>query len=212
MIKNNGIRLAICYFIENHLFDLINKTDTHKLVPLKELQTKSKFYKHSVLYMSSWTSTIIKSTKIAMKLSKYNYEDTNFIDIGSGKGKVLLVWAKIFSIKLSIYGFEINKMLHNICKNNLKIINNKNVTIFNHSATLINKKKFSKGNNIIYLYNPFDKIILKEFLTSIIFLKNVYIIYNNPVHADLFSKFNFELTCVEKSWHPNKSFNIYKKI
>ena len=36
MYSKYGLKLVLFYFIENHLFDIVNKTDTHKRLPIKD--------------------------------------------------------------------------------------------------------------------------------------------------------------------------------
>ena len=65
-----------------------------------------------------------------------NYEKLNFIDVGCGKGKGILI-ASNFNFK-KIIGIEINKNIYNVCKQNLsnysKTKYKKNIQLINVNA------------------------------------------------------------------------------
>ena len=58
MAKSRGLKLPIKYFLENHLFDIINRTDTHRWLPKEYYKENLNNIDHGVLYMSSWTSIL----------------------------------------------------------------------------------------------------------------------------------------------------------
>ncbi|MFL2983028.1 MAG: hypothetical protein ACJZ12_01390, partial [Candidatus Neomarinimicrobiota bacterium] len=163
-----------------------------------------------VLYMSSWTSIIKNSTKKAIDILKKrgNY---HLIDIGCGKGKVLCVWELMFKKDTpEILGIDYSDQLIKICLANLKIINSRKSSVMKMDALDINLNEID-DKLLIYLYNPFNKKILIPFLKKI---KNkpTAIIYNNPIHNDIFKKNNFELRYKKDGWHPNATYNIYSNF
>ncbi len=208
MYKKQGIRLPICYFFENHLFDLLNHTNTHFWLPKSKYSTKPKSLSNGVLYMSSWTSIIKKSTQKAISIlkTKGNYQ---LIDIGCGKGKVLCVWELMFKKdSLKILGLEYSEELIKICLENLKIINSQRTVVIKMDALNLNLDEL-EDNLLIYLYNPFNEKILIPFLKKI--KKSTVIVYINPVHAWCFNN-NFNLKYKKDSWHPNAAYNIYSNF
>lgn len=59
MYSKYGIKLIIKFFLEVHLFDFINETDTHKWLELKYYKnTPSNNLEHAVNYQASFTSEI----------------------------------------------------------------------------------------------------------------------------------------------------------
>ena len=97
MYRSRGWKLPIMYIFENLLYDFTRGVSTHQYLQANELQIESTNAKHSVLYMSSWTRVIRKSTRQAVSaLSLPNGEPISLIDVGSGKGKVLLVWEEMY--------------------------------------------------------------------------------------------------------------------
>ena len=173
-------------FYENYFFDIINKTDTHTRIGLEEYDKKTPNIKSAYAYIPSYTKTIKRSIKKIVKkdssVLKYN-----FLDIGCGKGKILLV-AFQAGFKKGI-GFEINKSLSNIAKKN--ILNkriNKNYKIINKNA--VNKSILPKFS-VCYFYNPFNKFMSIKFFKIIEkkkFNNKKYLIYVNPLYSFLLKK------------------------
>ena len=160
--------------------------------------------------MSSWTSVVQNSTKKAIKFLT-NKDSFQLLDIGSGKGKVLCVWEIMFkNKKLAITGIEYSKELIDICQNNLKLITSKN-TLVEHVDILETDFDLIEGNLIIYMYNPFNEKVLVPFLKKIE-NKSVILIYNNPIHENVFDIHKFKLLHKESHWHPNGCYNIYSNF
>ena len=214
MLVARGIRMPIKYFLEAHLFDIINGTETHKRLPLSEYKYKTDNFKNSVQYQASWTSEIINSYKFLKEKVKLN--EYTFFDIGCGKGKVLMVWAKELSKndhKQKLIGIDNYQPFLKVAKKNIKKIKyRKKIVLINSSILKYNFSKYKKI--ILYLYNPFNKILLDKFITKI-YKKKIIIIYNNTVNANhLKKKFNVNIILNKKSWHPNLCTKIFinKKI
>ena len=209
MAKSRGLRLPLSYFFENHLFDIIYKTDTHKWLPIENYDTKITNLAHGVLYMASWTSVVVKSTKIALVILKNENNNFDLVDVGSGKGKTLLVWAKLMKLSQNkIYGIEYSEDLLAICKNNIRHMKKSDISLINADASEIDGCLFKK-KLLLYLYNPFDSLILKKFLSRLND-KNIVLIYNNPVHSYVLDEMGYEKVYTKDSWHSSGRFIIYK--
>ena len=72
--------------------------------------------------------------KTLISLDK-NIYDFNFVDLGSGKGKVIILAHKMGFKK--ILGVEISTKLNEICKNNLKKLGLNNIKIIEQDATIM---------------------------------------------------------------------------
>ena len=209
MAKSRGLRLPWVYFFENHLFDLRFSTDTHKWLPIDEYDYEIMNLRHGVLYMASWTSVVLKSTRIALELLENDSGDFEIVDVGSGKGKTLLVWSKLMKLSdRKMYGIEYSKELIAICENNLKDMSVSNITLLNADASKIDASLFGE-KLLLYLYNPFDESILKEFLAKLQ-SKSIVLIYNNPVHSHVLVELGYESFFIHDSWHPSGRFTIFK--
>lgn len=97
-----------------------------------------------------------------------SFENFDFIDIGSGYGKVifyLLTKEKHFK---SYSGIEIDEEYHDIAKNNYKnfaISTDVPVNFYNEDALAYN---FNFNNSVLFLANPFTSENLEPFIEKII--------------------------------------------
>ncbi|RRS09031.1 hypothetical protein EAG18_09005 [Pseudoalteromonas sp. J010] len=210
MFQKRGPRLPYNYFIENHMFDLLNGTNTHMWLPKEEYKDKLKNLGEGVQYESSWTSIIKESTKRVFTLSSHSPSDFDYIDAGCGKGKVLLVWRKLLkNYTPHILGIEYSEELHKICLDNINNTSGAEVNVLLEDVTNVTLN--TKASNLcLYLYNPFSEKILSNFLDSVVHsYSDIYIIYNNPENAHcLFSK-GFEMIYQKKGWHANSTYSIF---
>ena len=109
MYNKYGLKLVLLYFIENHLFDIINRTDTHRRLLIKDFPQDIKIY-DGIMYMASFKSVVNETLSLVKEVEK-NFQSFNLVDIGSGKGKVLILWKKYlskFKFNNKVYGFEYN--------------------------------------------------------------------------------------------------------
>lgn len=210
MWKKRGFRLPIYYFLQTHLFDLIYRTDTHIWLPKENYVDKPENFKNGVLYMSSWTFIIKKSTRKVFKLFRLNPMDVALIDIGCGKGKVLCVWNKMFPRIYKILGIDYSPELLKICEENLKKISALNIEVSCIDASDLTLNLDCKYY-VFYLYNPFDTRILSKFLDRIKDKKAI-IIYSNPVFSKILIENNFKEYYRKVGWHPNANFMIFSNI
>ena len=171
ILKKRGIKSLFQEIIDNYFFDLFYNVETQ----LRNGES-SKLNNH---YAPTYYSVIKESFRSIKDRNKLT-----FIDVGCGKGKVLLV-ASDFGFK-EIIGIELSKKLLITCKINLN--NYKKLKVKKKSIKLINinATKYKITNeNVFYFFDPFSKIILDNFLKKILesFKKNkrkIYIIFANP--------------------------------
>jgi predicted RNA methylase len=99
-------------------------------------------------------STYTKSVRKALHLIQKSIDGSiNFIDAGSGKGKVLII-AYQEGIK-NIIGVELDHAIHNLSKRNLGSLGiDKVVKLYN--TDILNFDDYPKqGTNVMFMYNPF---------------------------------------------------------
>ena len=210
MFKKRGVRLPIYYFFEAHLFDLLNGTDTHVWLPKEHYFDKPKNFDGGVLYMSSWTSIIKEATKNALDSFSLTPSDVAFVDVGCGKGKVLCVWSKMFSDAKKIVGIDYSEHLLKISRSNLEKISASEIEIICSDATEVGLN-FGCKLGLFYLYNPFDAKTLNQFVKNLK-KQDAVIVYNNPVHQNVFFDNGFILCAEKKSWHPNADYVVLSNI
>lgn len=119
-----------------------------------------------------------------------------FVDIGAGKGKVLLL-ASLFSFK-QVIGVEFAPDLARIAEENIHAYNNprqqcSNIAVLCQDAT---EYLFPIDQSIIFLNNPFSGPVLKRVIENLELSleahpRDLYIVYWNPFCAELFDQSRF---------------------
>ncbi len=209
MAKVN-FKAPFIYFFERHIFDLINKTDTHKRLLVEDYEDDIKDVGHSFHHACSWTSIIRFSLEYTLTYLSEESNEYSFFDIGCGKGKVLLVASKYrYHEKLKdMHGVEINELLVDIAHENFKRMRLRPCQILTESAATIDLGNINK-KMILYLYNPFDEYLLKKFLKNQTF-SDCIIIYNNPVYDQVIKDSGFIEILKKDHKMSNGRISIYK--
>lgn len=132
---------------------------------------------------------------LAMKHVPTKLNNMSFIDLGSGKGGALLM-AVIYRFN-KIIGIEFVPELVRICRinirNKLSSEEQNKITIFNIDVV---DYLFEDIPTVIFLFNPFKDDILKLVLDNIdksIEKSELFIVYINPVHIDLFYLYKYKV-------------------
>jgi len=169
-------------------YDATYGFDTYSWVPVDKLDVSDSQKKHAVLYQAT---RVIPLRRLFKKLNIP--KDCSFIDIGCGKGRVLLLAAE--------YGFEEVKGVE--FSSHLTEIANKNIATYKAQFSSITffdvinidaaDYKFDNIEDVFFLYNPFDEVILKKVLDNICeslkqYNRRVWMIYANAVHRELIEK------------------------
>lgn len=211
MWKGRGIRLPIQYFFENHLFDLINRTDTHHRLEKSQYLNKPDSFNEGVLYMSCPTVEVKRSLFLLKETLGDNFFDFQFIDLGCGKGKSILVYLNIFNSqsKYLPIGIEYYYPLAEMARKNLDTCHySSKARIINDDAINFNSYLSTK-NAIFFLYNPFGKETLEIVLQKMQYLNEVYLVYIDPVHSELIVRNNFKILYEKKGQYRNRFLSIY---
>jgi SAM-dependent methyltransferase len=85
----------------------------------------------------------------------------NFVDVGCGKGQPCIFAKKYFDFP-NVYGIDFSEPLIEVAKHNLAKMSYKNVFFLTADAT---SWKIPRGNTLVFLFNPFNDIIMEKFLT-----------------------------------------------
>ena len=174
------------------IFDIKYGTDTMNFTTLNSLNINSKNRNSGSDYIPSRSRHI----EYIFSLDIFN-SDLNFTDIGSGKGRVLLMASKYFS---KIRGVEFSEELCNISLKNISIYANTVQSNLDSQISIINKDiadySIDKDENVFYLFNPFDYNILEIFIRNLSESLETnpricWIIYYYPVHYEVILKSPF---------------------
>ena len=202
-VKKYGIRKVLLasstYFLREVFlvvdgFDRKYKTDTDGRVNVDEFELLEE---NNRMQATNYVPTVSRYFQSVMSTIPLNFHDYTFIDLGSGKGKSLLL-ASEYDFK-QIIGVEFCKNTHTIAKENIKLFLSKTQKCKKIESVLADASKYElpNGKLFIYLFNPFGTDILSKILGNLRSVKNlgeVYVLYANPIHGDLFIEHGYALT------------------
>jgi len=138
---------------------------------------------------------------------KIDYQSYTFVDLGSGKGRALLVASEFpFS---EILGVEFAAELHKIACENIRCYRSKTQKCKNVRSLNLDAAEFELPLTplVLYLFNPFRPGVLSPVLqrlqrSLISHPRKVTLIYAAPFHASLIEQ-HTALRCVEQSIYHN---------
>lgn len=164
-------------------FDSEFGTDTSGVIQPWELDIPEPLVRQAVQY---GTASVDGFTELLTSLS-INHQAYSFIDLGSGKGRALLL-ASRFPFK-QIVGVELSSRLHQTSKANIERFQadwqrSRNLVSLCQNAT---EFQFPPHNTVLYLFNPFGAEILRDVVANLesslrAVPRRVYILYVKPVH------------------------------
>jgi SAM-dependent methyltransferase len=186
------------------MFEKIYGLEYRGTVPHNELITDHKeSARHATSYMPSpviYVSTLINEALITGLVFD------NFIDIGSGKGKACIYAARTGKFS-KIIGVEFSKQLVDIALLNvIKCRLEKHIIFMQVDAA---EFIFPKGRNLIFIYNPFDEVILLKLLRNNVDnfkYEQSFVAYANDVHRHLIIGLGFEAV------YRSRTLSLYKYI
>ena len=198
VIKKRGILYVWKFFWESTFFDYIHDIQTSTRVPKEKqkVNTDSKEFNNGLLYVGSFTSVTKGSLGyIYDNISKEHFENSQFIDLGCGKGKALIVYALYYGkfSKEVPFGIEYDNDLVSIARRNFQKINFECFAPIVHSDSALNLLKYTKCKSlIIYLYNSFQGSTLKEVLDILKAIPHI-LIYVDPAEKNILSSYNYTI-------------------
>jgi SAM-dependent methyltransferase len=178
-------------------FDLRYGTDTMRWVEVKTLDFESEHKGNAARYSAT------KSRPLRMLMRKLDLpKDGVFVDLGSGKGRVLLVAAQCGFEK--IVGVEFSRKLCEIARENVKTFARK--TRITARIDIVEADVASycieSEHNVFFMFNPFDKVVTDQLLANLHasvtqFPRKIWLIYNTPIHDEAVSKAELFRACQE---------------
>jgi SAM-dependent methyltransferase len=117
---------------------------------------------------------------------KIDFREFTFIDVGSGKGRVLLMAADYPFCR--VLGVELLPALHQVAQENLNAYKSDSQRCFVVEAVCEDAREFvfPKGPIVLYLFNPLPESGLIELMANLDgslnqFPRRVYVLYHNPL-------------------------------
>ncbi len=190
------------YAIEDFVFEKYYGFNFSGNISADDLATIYSTKRNAVEYRPVYLGTL---RVLLLEVDKLDVKYHNFIDIGSGKGKACFYALKRQSF-VHVIGVEFSKDLVDIAnKNKSKFGKNDIVFLNSDASTFI----LPDAPSLIFLFNPFDQIVLERFIGNNInhFIDYSSVIaYANDIHRVVLSKFGFETIFR----NPTRKISIHK--
>jgi SAM-dependent methyltransferase len=169
-------------------FDRRFGVDTAGTIALSALDIDNEHWEYGFAYQPTdpkFFKTIVGELPIA-------FEEFTFVDVGSGKGRVLLL-ATEFPFQ-KILGVEIAEGLHEIAKQNIRNYRNAAATVMCRDVQTVcaDAAGYELPNDpcVLYFFNPFQEEIMSKVLANIqrslqAAPRNIFIVYRTPLLSPL---------------------------
>jgi predicted RNA methylase len=166
-------------------FDLRYGTDTLRRVELETLSFESEHRMQATLYQPTQAGPL-RAILRKLDLPK----DVVFVDLGSGKGRVLLIAAQ-YGFK-KVVGVEFSRELCEIASNNVNVFTEKThitsqIEVIESDVAIY---PIQADHQIFFMYNPFAKVVMKRLLANLRrsvgqFPRKIWVIYHNPKYSEV---------------------------
>jgi 16S rRNA G966 N2-methylase RsmD len=170
------------------VFDQKYGVDTGEIVPLYSLTVQSPNAVFGVQYQPSPQDIC----EAAIRTLPIRPEEFCFVDLGAGKGRVLLI-ASVLGFKRLI-GVEFAEELVKIARKNLLSCTRAEI-IFADAADY----DFPDENLVVYMFNPFERPVMEKVIYRLAKAaeskadRRVFVIYHNPRHLDIIQRYGNEV-------------------
>ena len=194
---------------KGYRFDRRYGIDTNRVMAVSEIGVETEEAQHATRYRA----TSVGFLRYLFKRNPVACENFVFVDLGSGKGRVLIEAAS-FPFK-RIIGVEFSRRLHLVAEESVSRYEarNKSKSCIELQCNSATEFAPPTENTIFYLYNPFDADILSKAIQNLkISLRQVHrkilIVYLNPRWCSLIEATGiFEL--VEAGRYGPDDYRVY---
>ena len=202
--------------VVDFFFDLYWRVDTYGVIKPHDLDPGQNFLAKMLSrpYQQSRYLLFHKTiSSIAIDSSSFS-----FIDMGSGKGKALIMACR-YDFP-AVIGVEFSRELCDIASKNILATSDKSVTQ-QVSVECLNIVDFNfpRGDMLIYCFNPFDESVMNHVVEKLFKQKmfrpkdQILFVYVNPVYDFLFKNHpNIKLINCIGHWNRNFRADIYEFI
>jgi SAM-dependent methyltransferase len=173
-------------------FDEIYRTNTAGHIAVEKLQIESANRKHGNPYEPVPVSLFAK----LLKSVQVRHEDYVFLDLGSGKGRTLLL-ASNYPFK-KVIGIEYSGELHTVALKNIAQYKSRHQRCFNVESVCIDATEYETPLEpaICFFYNPFDETVMRAVLIKFResldrHHRDIKFICYAPMHVHLFDELGF---------------------
>lgn len=169
-------------------FDHQYATDTTEKIALSKLRIESGNWVHG----NPYEPVSLVDFNDVLANSGINYEDTDFVDLGSGKGRALLMALRLPFHKVT--GVEFAVLLNDIARENIRRFPTEEKRA--HEITVlcqdVTEYEFEPSPLIVFMYNPFGKTVMESVRDRLLLSleqhpRRVIVLYFTPEHASVWS-------------------------
>jgi SAM-dependent methyltransferase len=161
--------------------------ETDGVEPLWVLDVESENIVHAVRYQPADPNQVSRD----LEALQIKFEDFDFIDLGAGKGRSLIVAAGYPFRR--VIGVEFSRRLQEIASANIARLPPERIRcgeiacVYGDAAD----HEFLGRNTVLFLYNPFGDFVMKNVIRNLEATfahseSRLYVIYHNPASAELF--------------------------
>ena len=198
VVRQRGLRFFWIYFRESVLFDLRRGTSTYARVTKdrQSIDGSPEEQDDGLLYVASFSSVTHQTVERARTiLGPDRSARAQFLDLGCGKGKALLVYAERFGAGAPhpAVGIEYDADLAALAQANAAKcgFDQDRIKIVAASATQV-REHIRSDTAIIYLYNSFQGETLRQVLEALRGIAHV-LIYVDPAERDMLAEHGYTI-------------------
>ena len=152
--------------------------------------------------------------RILSQLPIEDHSQYTFIDLGSGKGLMLLLAAE-YGYK-AVRGVEFSRKLHDLAERNIESYRNPRQRCFDIASVNVDAREYQFPDTalVIYMYNPFRHELLAQVLRSLdaslaASPRDCLVVYMNPLDAYLFADVK---QVTEVPINPVENSRVYRSV
>jgi CelD/BcsL family acetyltransferase involved in cellulose biosynthesis/SAM-dependent methyltransferase len=176
--------------LKGRWFDWRQRVETGTHVPVSALtDIDERLARHAVHY----EATSIPKFERALRILGRTVEGFSFIDLGSGKGRVLMLAAQRKFRR--VVGVELSPALHAVALANIAAFGarNRKAAPIECICADASTHELPAGDLVVFLYNPFDATLLANARDRMLANgsgtpRRLAVVYINPVHHSLFER------------------------
>ena len=205
-----GARTCVAYLRQNHLFDVMRRTDTHGWTGRMEYPAGLADHDDSKIYMPVWTSTVRRALGVALRRGPW---PSAFVDLGCGKGKALLVAHEVLARRrwrqrapVQVVGVEHHQGLAVVAERNLWRRTGSLGDIRVGDARTV-PLDHVLDPMLVFLYNPFTGPVLAD-VAERLSQRQCTVVYVNPVEPEAFTARGFQVVHHHRGWHPVATWTV----
>jgi SAM-dependent methyltransferase len=168
---------------------------------------------HAIAYIPTTPRT---GRHILRNLPVTDVSSHTFIDIGSGKGRMLLLAAELPFRR--VIGIEFASDLHALAQQNVKTYRNSNQACFQIEPVHIDatQYEFPLEPLLIYLFYPFDQSVMEPVIQNLDRSlaecpRDVILVYHNPVLSGVVETASHLRVCAQSTYFASR-YTIFRSI